>query len=212
VSRLIVLAKQPVPGRVKTRLCPALGPLGAARLAEAALATTLDAVRVVDADARVIALAGDPGGWLPSGFEVIRQRGDGHALRIANAFADVSAPAFLIGMDSPQVTPALLTRALRRLEAPGVDAVLGLAEDGGWWGMGLRRADPRALLGVPMSRPDTGRAQLARLTELGLRTELLPVLRDVDTIDDARAVAALIPGTPFARSLALLEAGDRVAV
>lgn len=212
MSRLIVLAKRPVAGRVKTRLCPPLTPTGAARLAEAALATTLDAVAAVTADTHVIALEGDPDGWRREGFVVVAQRGAGHDLRIANAFADAGAPSFLIGMDSPQVTVALLTEALRRLEAPGADAVLGLAEDGGWWGLGLRRADPRVLVGVPMSRPDTGRRQLARLAELGLRTELLATLRDVDTIDDARAVAALIPGTDFARTLALLEAGDRVAV
>ncbi len=211
MTRLIVLAKEPRPGSVKTRLCPPLTPAGAAQLAEASLTTTLEVVAVVAADAHVLVVDGQPGTWLPSGFEVLSQRGAGHDERIANAFTDAGTPAFLIGMDSPQVTPSLLAEALDRLQRPGTDAVLGLAEDGGWWGLGVRRADPRILLGVAMSRPDTGARQLDRLGALGLRTVLLPTLRDVDGIRDARAVARLIPRSPFARTLGLLEAGIAVA-
>src|SRR5262249_8001589 len=154
----------------KTRLCPPLTPHGAAALAEAALVTTLEAVAQTAAARWVVALDGTAGTWLPDGFEVIAQRGDGHDQRIANAFADCGEPALLIGMDSPQVTPALLDGALDALG--GTDAVLGLAEDGGWWGMGLRRPDPGAVLGVPMSRADTGERQLARLQVLGLEVAM----------------------------------------
>jgi glycosyltransferase A (GT-A) superfamily protein (DUF2064 family) len=84
---------------------------------------------------------------------------------------------------------------------PGVDAVLGEAEGGGWWIIGLRRADPGVFLGVPMSTPHTGRAQRERLGRLGLRSAHLPMLRDVDRYEDAVAVADLAPGTNFARAL-----------
>jgi len=209
VTCLIVLAKEPRPGRVKTRLCPPLSPQGAAALAEAALVTTLDEVAQTAATRRVLALDGAPGHWLPGGFEVIGQRGAAHDERIANAFADCGEAALLIGMDSPQVTPALLDHGLRALA--DTDAVLGLAEDGGWWGMGLRRPDPDAVRGVPMSRPDTGQRQLSRLRLLGLDVATLAVLRDVDTIEDARHVAAAIPRSPFARTLARLEPEARGA-
>jgi hypothetical protein len=201
VSRLIVLAKEPRAGRVKTRLCPPLTPQHAADLARASLVTTLRAVAAVPAADRVVALDGRAGDWLPAGFRVIPQRGDGHALRIAHAFADARCPAFLIGMDSPQVTPALLARALALLADPATDAVLGLADDGGWWGMGLRRADPATMVGLPMSRDDTGARQLHRLRSLGLRVGLLPSLADVDVIEDARAVARQISDSLFARVL-----------
>jgi hypothetical protein len=106
-------------------------------------------------------------------------------------------------MDTPQVTPGDLARGLERLAAPEVDAVLGPATDGGYWAIGLREPEPRAFLGVPMSTAWTGRAQHARLRRLGLRVALVPALRDVDRIADARAVAALAPAGRFARALTL---------
>lgn len=71
----IVMAKAPVPGRVKTRLCPPLSPDEAAAVAEAALSDTCEAVSRCSADRLVVALDGAPGAWLPPGFEVVPQRG-----------------------------------------------------------------------------------------------------------------------------------------
>ena len=104
-------------------------------------------------------------------------------------------------MDTPQVTPALLDLAGAALDEPDTDAVLGPAEDGGWWAIGLRRADPEVFRGVLMSQPDTGARQMARLRELGLRTATLPRLRDVDTIADAHEVADLAPDTRFSAAV-----------
>jgi uncharacterized protein len=198
-----VLAKAPRPGHSKTRLCPPCTPRDAAALARAALADTLDAVLATPAARHVLVLEGPVGDWLPPGVEVVAQRGSGLDERLAHAFADVGGPALLVGMDTPQVTPRDLARGLERLAAPEVDAVLGPAADGGYWAIGLREAQARAFLGVPMSTARTGRAQLARLRRLGLRVAALPALRDVDRIADARAVAALAPAGRFARALAL---------
>lgn len=202
MSALIVLAKAPVPGRVKTRLCPPCTPEQAARLAAAALADTLRAVAATPGvTRRVCVLDGAPGPWLPRGFEVVAQRGGGLAERLAAAFADVDEPALLVGMDTPQVTPALLRDGLARLDR--TDAVLGLAPDGGYWAIGLHHASDALFHGVPMSAETTGAAQLARLRAHGLQVDLLPELRDVDTIADARAVAASCPaGTAFPAVLA----------
>jgi rSAM/selenodomain-associated transferase 1 len=197
MTALLILAKEPVPGRVKTRLCPSCSHEQSAALAEAALADTLLAVASTSVRRRVLVLAGRPGPWLPPGFEVLPQRGRGLDDRLAAAFHDVGEPAVLIGMDTPQVTPALLERATGALER--FQAVLGPAADGGFWAVGLRRADARAFAGVPMSRAVTGHLQARRLRAMGLVTSFLPTLRDVDTIDDVRAVARLAPGTHFAR-------------
>jgi rSAM/selenodomain-associated transferase 1 len=202
-AALLVLAKAPRPGRSKTRLCPPCTPRDAAALARAALADTLDTVLATPAARRVLVLDGPVGDWLAPGIEVVAQRGAGLDERLAHAFADVGGPALLVGMDTPQVTRGDLARGLERLAAPGVDAVLGPATDGGYWAIGLREAQPRAFLGVPMSTAWTGRAQHERLRRLGLRVALLPALRDVDRIADARAVAALAPAGRFARTLAL---------
>jgi uncharacterized protein len=201
---LLVIAKEPLPGRVKTRLTPPCTPAQAASLARAAIEDTLAAALAVQRPARrVLVLDGEPGGWVPDGFEVIAQRGDGLAERLAAAFEDAGAPAFLVGMDTPQVTPGLLEAGLDAVLAD--DAVFGAALDGGYWGIGLREADARAFDGVPMSEDNTGAVQRARLAILGLRTAILPPLRDIDTIEDARAVAREAPGGRFAAALAEVE-------
>ena len=200
MTALVVIAKEPVPGRVKTRLTPPCSPVGAAALAAAALADTLAAVaRTRRAGRRVLVLDGAPGPWVPRGFEVLPQRGDGLAARLAAAFADVGGPAFLIGMDTPQVTPAQLDDGLRALDR--ADAAFAPALDGGYWAIGLRRPDEAVFRDVPMSVPTTAAVQRARLAELELATVELPALVDVDTIADARRVAAAAPLTRFARAL-----------
>ena len=131
---------------------------------------------------------------------MLTQRAVGLAERLGAAVEDVGEPAFLIGMDTPQVTRDLLDRGLSALDR--ADAVFAPAVDGGYWGIGLRRPDREVFRDVPMSRPGTGAAQLRRLSAHGLRIALLPQLCDVDTIADARAVAAMAPRTHFARTLA----------
>ena len=201
---LVVLAKAPTPGRSKTRCCPPCTLEQAAELAAAALHDTLATVAATPARRRVVVLDGAPGAWLPTGFDVVAQRGDGLDERLAAAFADVGGPAVLIGMDTPQVSTPLLVDAQTALSRSDVDAVLGLADDGGYWLVGLRRPDPGVFTGVPMSTAETGRAQLTRLRALGYRVELLPRLRDVDTFADAVDVAVTVPGSTFARTVTRL--------
>lgn len=201
---IIVMAKAPEPGRVKTRLCPPCTPAEAADLAAAAIADTLEAVLATSVERRVLALDGDAGDWVPAGFEVVPQRGGSLGERLEGAWGDTvgarPGPTVQIGMDTPQVSAALLERALGRLT--DVPAVIGPAADGGWWALGLRAHLPGVFDGVPMSEPDTGARQRARIQDLlGTSPAALPLLRDVDHIADARAVAARAPDTRFARRL-----------
>lgn len=196
---VLVMCKAPVPGRVKTRLCPPLSPHSAARLAAAAIADTLDAVRAVPVAERVLVVDGD---LTAEGLDAVPQVTGPFDVRLAAAFdaaADRGRPALLIGMDTPQLTAAVLEAACRTLLS--TDAVLGPAEDGGWWALGLARPDGALLRGVPTSLADTGARQLHRLEAAGLAVEHLPVLRDVDEVDDAVAVARQAPGTRFAAVL-----------
>lgn len=213
---VLVLAKAPEPGRVKTRLCPPLAPEQAADLAAAALLDSIDAARSLPGAEPVVVLTGlleraarraalDA---MLHGVRVVAQRGDSLGERIAAAHIDGAASArrtLQIGMDTPQVDAGLLAAADATLTAPGVDAVLGLAPDGGWWALGLRRpADARLVAAVPTSRDDTGERTLAALRAGGLRVALLPELVDVDTLADALAVAAAAPATRFAAALGAL--------
>ncbi|MEU2297905.1 DUF2064 domain-containing protein [Streptomyces antibioticus] len=202
MTTLLVIAKEPVPGRVKTRLTPPFTPDEAASLAAAALADTLRAVAAAPAARRILVLDGAPGPWLPPGFDVVPQCAGGLDERLADAFARCAGPALLIGMDTPQVTPELLG-----VDFAGCDAYFGPAEDGGFWALGLAQPDPGLLRGVPMSTPVTGAVQRERLAAAGLRVRELPRLRDVDTAADAHAVAALAPHGRFAARLARCTAG-----
>ena len=201
-AQIVVVAKEPVPGRVKTRLIPLYGPEGAAALAMAALQDTLDAALGSTASRVVLALDGEPGSWTPAGVAVVTQRPADFGTRLAGAIADAYAlsptPVLLIGMDTPQVTSALLDVALSIFDSVSTDAVFGPADDGGFWCLGLRQPDDRAFEGVPMSTDETGAEQLRRLDELGLTTVRVPALRDVDEPADVEAAAARAPGTRFA--------------
>ncbi|MGW7402822.1 TIGR04282 family arsenosugar biosynthesis glycosyltransferase [Streptomyces sp. NPDC054833] len=201
MTTLLVIAKEPLPGRVKTRLTPPFTAQQAAALAEAALADTLHTVAATPAARRVLVLDGAPGPWLPPGFDVVPQCAGGLDERLAGAFARCDGPALLIGMDTPQVTPDLLT-----VDFADCDAYFGPAEDGGFWALGLSEPDPGLLRGVPMSTPMTGAVQRERLVAAGLRVRDLPRLRDVDTAADAHAVAAAAPYGRFAARLARLTA------
>jgi uncharacterized protein len=213
-AQAVVIAKEPVPGRAKTRLSPPFTSAEAALLAEAALADTLAAVAAAPVSRHVLALDGAPGDWLPAGFDVIPQRGGGLDERLAAAFADTHAtlplPIVLVGMDTPQVTPRLLADAAGSLVSGEADAVFGPATDGGFWLLGLRRPDRSLLAGVPMSRPDTGRQQIDRLTSAGLRVAMAPELTDVDTFREAELVAGAVPGSRFAAAFGQAMAGMAV--
>lgn len=210
--QVVIIAKRPTPGRTKTRLTPPYTPGQAAALAEAALADTLDVVGRVPVERRVLAFDGEVPPGVSSGVDVIPQRGAGLDERLAAAFADTYAgfgrPILLIGMDTPQLTPSLLTRAAAELHT--ADAVIGPATDGGFWLLGLRLPDDSLIRGVPMSTSHTGRHQQLRLRRAGLRVGVLPSLTDVDTAADVPLVAAGAPHSRFA-GLAATLAGTRGA-
>lgn len=222
VVTVLIVAKAPVPGQVKTRLCPPLSPIEAADLAAAALLDTLAAAdgmpallaaTMADVVARVVvAVTGNLAECARAeaisvalaSCELITQRGNGFAARLVAAHADAGGlgPVLQIGMDTPQLTPPVLASAIYALQDPEVDAVLGPASDGGWWALGLKSAaGAQVLQDVPMSHPMTYEITLAALRATGLRVQILPTFTDVDTFDDAREVADLAPGTCFATSV-----------
>ena len=207
--QLLVMAKAPVAGAAKTRLCPPCSPEEAALVAEAALADTLEAVAACSASRKVVALDGPVGPWLAPGLEVIPQRGTTFTERLANAWSDLGGAGVQIGMDTPQVGPAELDDLLRLLgEGTERQAVLGPAVDGGWWAIGLPMlATGRhgaVFEGVAMSTASTGTEQQRRLRSLGFDVALAPRRRDIDTVADLAEVAAEIPSSRTATAYRLL--------
>lgn len=203
MTTIVVMAKETVPGRVKTRLSPPFSHEQAARLAAAALADTLAIATALPAGRRILAFDGT---LLPPGagaFEVIPQVDGGLDLRLGAVFDRCDGPTVLIGMDTPQLTCDILA-PLFDAWPDDVDAWLGPANDGGYWAIALARPDGDLVRGVPMSRVDTGRLQRERLVAAGLSIRDLPELVDIDTADDALAVARAAPDTGFARALGRL--------
>jgi rSAM/selenodomain-associated transferase 1 len=206
MSTIVVLAKAPIPGRVKTRLSPPYTLEQAALVGEAALRDTLVAASGSGACHRVLVLDGEPGHWVPAGWRVVAQAGGDLGARLDAAFRSVRHPALLVGMDTPQLRAADIDHALQVLDDPVTDAVVGPALDGGYWAIGFRRPVTAAFQGVPMSTTSTYAAQYARLVALGLRVGVLPWMRDVDRHVDAVAVARLAPSTRLAQAVRRLEA------
>jgi glycosyltransferase A (GT-A) superfamily protein (DUF2064 family) len=212
-ATVVVLAKAPVPGRVKTRLAAVTGDAVAADLAAAALLDTVAAVEATPGARGHLVLAGDLTTATRSrellhalrDWTITLQRGAGLAERLVAAHRDAGAgPVVQVGMDTPQVTPDLLLGALAGLAS--YDVCLGPATDGGWWA--LARRDPEAatpLAGVAMSTASTYDDTLGALVAAGRRVSATASLRDVDTAEDAAAVAALAPDTRFAAAFRAWE-------
>ena len=202
--KVLLVAKAPVAGRVKTRLGARIGHDAAAALAAAALLDTIEACRTTGA-AGHLSLDGDLGDAVEGdalsvaleGWTISPQRGDSFAERLVAAHLDAGpGPVVQIGMDTPHVTAAAL-----RAVADGLaehDAVLGPAVDGGWWV--LARHDPhvvRHVAEVAMSTPTTFVDTHRALERAGCRVGGAEVMTDVDTVADAELVAAHSPHLRF---------------
>jgi glycosyltransferase A (GT-A) superfamily protein (DUF2064 family) len=208
---VLVVAKAPVPGQAKTRVARDIGKAAAADVAAAALLDTLDTAASTGLPV-VVALTGEMAAAARSAeiaafltdVTVVPQEGDSFGARLARAHVDADAGhgVVQVGMDSPQVRNDDLREAADRLGDHA--SVLGPAADGGWWLLAVRQgSDASVLVDVEMSTPHTGERTLAVLPG---PTALLRRLRDVDTWDDARAVADEVPGSRFAAAVAAVGA------
>ena len=209
---VLVVAKAPVPGLAKTRIAATIGDESAAEIAAAALLDTLTTAAAVGWPV-VVAMTADldraaRADEIRAALEparVIQQRGDGLAERLANAHADAGAPAgtVQVGMDTPQLLVADYLDAGRTVELGSV--VVGPATDGGWWLLGL--PDPalaERLTGVEMSTDRTGAGTIEALG--GDDVVTLRTMADMDTWDDALAIAADVPISQLADAVRRVEA------
>jgi len=190
---IVVFAKAPVPGRVKTRLSPPLSPEGAAELYACMLDDVLEATEQAAAEAGlepVLAVhppreRGALAQRAPARFRVIDQRGADLSARMTRALAEAAAGGaraiLLRGSDSPTLDPALLVAAARALESADLVACPDL--DGGYSVIGVRRPVP-GLFDHPMSHDRVLEQTLAAAARAGLRTRLLEPCFDLDTAAD----------------------------
>ena len=205
--KVLVVAKAPVAGQVKTRLGAGIGADAAAGLAAAALLDTLDACRETGAEGH-LSLAGDLRDAVEgeaiaaalSGWTITPQRGETFAERLVRAHLDAGPGAVVqIGMDTPHVTAGDLTAVADGLADH--DAVLAPATDGGWWALARLAPDVvRHVATVEMSATSTYADTRGALERAGCRVGSAAAMTDVDTVADADLVAALAPHTRFARA------------
>ncbi|WP_431218910.1 TIGR04282 family arsenosugar biosynthesis glycosyltransferase [Leifsonia xyli] len=201
MTAVVVIAKECLPGRVKTRLQPEFTAEEAAAIASAALVDTLGVAGSLPASRFILYFDGampPPGA---AGWELLPQPAGGLDERIAALFDMLDEPVLLVGMDTPHADPAALADVFA--DDSATDAWFGPATDGGFWALALRRPDGALVRGIPMSTDRTGAHQLQRLRAAGLRVRLLPPLTDIDTAADVPAAALGAPA--LARTLAALR-------
>ena len=183
-AALVVFARAPIEGQVKSRLAATLGTAQATRVYAALLALALRRAAAWDGP-RAIACADEPGLAyfrelpLAAGFDCFLQEGAdlGTRMRAALGQGLASAPAaVLIGTDVADHAPEDLPTARRMLGE--ADIVLGPVADGGYWLIGVRGDQPALFQGIPWSTAQVLSATLAR--SAGLSVRLLPVRHDVD--------------------------------
>lgn len=200
MSTILVFARAPVPGRAKTRLIPALGATGAARLHRELVAHALGAAagsgaqRIelwladAEADSELARLAA------ASGARLHHQAGADLGARMANALGAAVArggPALVIGSDCPALDAATLTEAQAALERH--DAVLGPANDGGYVLLGLHRVAPALFTDMPWGTDAVLARTRARLAALGWSWHELAARDDIDRPEDLARLRALGP-------------------
>jgi len=193
---VVLMAKAPVAGRVKTRLCPPLDPREAARLYACMLGDTASELSALPLVRRYLFL--DPPesvGSLPappfSAFEPFPQRG----LDLGDRMRDGAATAFrrgarrvvIVGADCPSLSAGTVRRAFRELST-GASVVFGPSEDGGYYLVGLSSQDERLFRGFRWSTPEVLRNAAARCRILSAPFSFLPPGRDVDTGEDLLAL------------------------
>ena len=204
MDSFVVFAKEPVAGRVKTRLSPAVPAADAVRLYTAFVedvCATMAGV-ALGGDRRVLAAPGGAGPVLERiakvhGFEMAEQIGDDLGARMAHSLgmelSRGSRAVVLVGSDSPTLPAEAVREGVRRLHVtlPGASsAVIGPAGDGGYWLIGAAGSVPDLFAGIPWSTRGVLSATLSRATQSGIDLALLPFWYDVDEIDDLKLLAS----------------------
>lgn len=202
------MAKAPRVGRVKTRLSPPLTAEQAVELSVCFLRDTVENIaRVAGAEGLVsYTPVGDEGlfeGLLSEGFALVAQRGDGFGERLLGAAEDILACGFgsvcLIDSDSPTVPRAAYEQAVAELARPGDRVVIGPAEDGGYYLIGMKRAHAAVFENIAWSMATVFEETCARAKAAGIEVVELPLWYDVDdgaTLEILRAelLGGIAPG------------------
>ena len=198
-NALIVFVKNPVEGKVKTRLAASIGTRNALEAYVAMLKQTERTAAVIDAHRYVYYsdFIGQDDGWSGSLFSKRLQQGGDLGERMNNALKEVldhHSKAVLIGSDIPGLSSEIIRQAFVVLDDH--DGVIGPAEDGGFYLIGLKRACPELFAEMTWSHSNVLANTCSRLNQYGLSYRMLQTLRDVDDEEDWKNLKALLPKLP----------------
>lgn len=215
---LLIFAKEPVPGTVKTRLARDLDVHAAAELYAAMLGDVLETA-VSLSDVRPLVFWALETGTVPGcpefpGLEMFEQQGVDLGEKMRNAFIHAFGLGFetccCIGSDMPDLAIGHIRQAFRNLESPEADVVFGPAADGGYYLVGMKKMHPHLFADIAWSTPAVLATSLERARGLGLRTSLLEPWYDIDTLDDlARLLGTGATNAPRTRRAAAGLLRDR---
>jgi len=193
---LLIFAKEPAPGQVKTRLCPPLSPQAAARLYAQFLEDVLEEMARLPHITVALAYTPDTAraffqNLLPPGIHLTAQTGEDLGQRLQQAFAWAfaqGAETILIrNSDSPDLPGGLVQEAREVLDRHRAQAVLGPCPDGGYYLVGLKNTQPQLFQGINWSSSTVLADTLTQAERLGLTVHLLPSWPDIDTPADLQA-------------------------
>lgn len=220
VNALVVMAKAPIAGTVKTRLVPPLTPAQAAELYRALLQDELEHLKALAAADLYVAFTPSHGrvlitDILPSEFRCFPQQGEDLGARMSRIFDHLLGDAYknvvVIGSDLPALPLGYLERAFESLSARGRQVVLGPSRDGGYYLVGMNRHTPELFEQMTWSHDQVLAQTLTKLAKLGIDPELLPGWFDVDTVDDLRQLQSRLDAAAKEKlksTLTLLRCSD----
>jgi uncharacterized protein len=190
---LVVVAKAPVPGEVKTRLTPEFTPEEAAGLYRCFLQDRIKAISALKGIELAIAFtpadAGDTfAAFTRNGFKLFSQKGKDLGERLNNIFLEKLAGAYdavsIIDSDSPDLPGSTVEDSFKRLLSNQTDVVFGPCYDGGYYLVGMRKPHPELFFDIPWSTESVLAKTLEKANNLNIRTNLLPWWNDLDTFED----------------------------
>lgn len=210
-NALIIFAKQPLAGKVKTRLTTVLSPEEAAEIYRCMLIDTLSKVKQLEGVDIYLFFEGngDAASYfatIADGMETLSQRGSDLGERMMDAFQRTFERGYesvaIIGTDSPDLPISFIEEAFLLLEDPSVDVVFGPSEDGGYYLLALKRLHAELFQGIGWSSQAVLRESVATAEKVGMRTTMLSLWHDVDTVADLHRAALLDinNGAPLTRA------------
>ena len=192
---LVIMAKAPIPGEVKTRLTPAISPADAAKLSACFLEDRLAEMGKLDSCERALAFTPESSKSffekLAKGrFSLLPQKGMDLGERMSNVFKEKHRLGYggvvLIGSDSPDLPNSIVSEAFDRLLSETVDVVLGPATDGGYYLIGMKRHHPELFENISWGTEKVLSTTLETARQSAVRTACLETWSDIDTIQDIR--------------------------